>query len=186
MSRDEPAPRKADEPISTLRGASAAVDAHRAAQVVVGLILTTLAVLGVVFLVVGIDKNGQINELKNQGVPVTYVVSKCLGLLGGSGSNAAGYSCQGSYTIDGRRFFENLPGSSKYGPGAKVQAISVRSDPSLLSTQRILDSERASGSVFILPAVLLGACALIVFALLLRRGQRRTATGDRRRQVGGV
>ncbi len=97
----EAASRTADAPISTLRGASASVDARRAAQVVVGLILATLAVLGILFIVVGINKNDQINELKGHGVPVTYVVSKCLGLLGGSGSNAAGYSCQGSY--DDRR-----------------------------------------------------------------------------------
>jgi hypothetical protein len=144
----------------------------------VGLTLVTLAVLGIVFTVVGINKNDQINELRDHGVPVTYVVSKCLGLLGGSGSNAAGYSCQGSYTVDGRRYFENLPGSSRYAPGAEVKAISVRSDPTLLSTPAIVGSERASASVFILPAVLLGVCALLVLALLLRRCQRRGAGTD--------
>jgi hypothetical protein len=120
VSQSEAASRAADAPISTLRGASASVDARRAAQVVVGLIMATLAVLGIVFIVVGINKNDQINELKDHGVPVTYVVSKCLGLLGGSGSNAAGYACEGSYTVDGRRYFENLPGSSNYAPGARV------------------------------------------------------------------
>jgi hypothetical protein len=145
----------------------------------VGLTLATLAVLGVVFMVVGINKNDQINELKDHGVPVTYVVSKCLGLLGGSGSNAAGYSCQGSYTVDGRRYFENLPGASRFAPGTEVKAISVRSDPTLLSTPAIVSSERASASVFILPAVLLGLCALLALALLLRRRQRRGASTDR-------
>jgi hypothetical protein len=146
---------------------------------VVGLALATLAVLGIVFIVVGIDKNDQINELKDHGVPVTYVVSKCLGLLGGSGSNGAGYSCQGNYTVDGRRYFENLPGSTLYAPGARVRAISVRSDPSLLSIPAIVNSERASASVFVLPAVLLGLCALLALTLLLRRSRRRSAPGDR-------
>jgi len=146
---------------------------------VVGLVLATLAVLGIVFIVVGINKNDQINELKDQGVPVTYVVSKCLGLLGGSGSNGAGYSCQGSYTVDGRRYFENLPGSTLYAAGVRVKAISVRSDPTLLSTPAILNSERASASVFILPVVLLGLCALLALAVLLRHGRRRSAAGDR-------
>jgi hypothetical protein len=176
VSTGDAATRKADESISTLRGASAAVDARRAAHIVTGLILATLAVLGIVFIVVGIDKNDQINELKDHGVPVTYVVSKCLGLLGGSGSNAAGYSCQGSYTIDGRRYFENLPGTALYAPGARVKAISVRSDPNLLSTPSIVRSDRASASVFILPAVLLGVCALLVLAVVLRR--RRTRSGE--------
>lgn len=134
--------------------------------------MATLAVLGIVFIVVGINKNEQINELKDHGVPVTFVVSKCLGLLGGSGSNAAGYSCQGSYMVDGRRFTESLPGSSNHAAGARVKAISVRSDPTLLSTPAIVSSERASASVFLLPALLLVACALLALAVLARRRHR--------------
>jgi hypothetical protein len=183
------ASRSADEPVSTLRGASAAVDAQRATQVVVGLVMVTFAVLGIVFIVVGINKNNQINELKDQGVRVTYVVSKCMGLLGGSGSNAAGYACQGSYTIDGRRYFENLPGSSYHAPGTTVSAISVPSDPTLLSTPAMVGSDRASGSVFILPAVLLGAFVVLLLVVLLRRrAKARTGTEPAIRpdQVGGV
>lgn len=176
MSAGDKASQRADAPISTLRGATVSVDARRAGQVVGGLILATLATLGIVFIVVGINKNDQINELKDHGVPVTYVVSKCLGLLGGSGSNGAGYSCQGSYTINGRRVFENLPGSSHHAPGDRVKAISVPSDPTLLSTPAIVDSERASASVFILPAVLLGVGALLGLTVLLRRNRRRAAT----------
>ena len=144
----------------------------------VGLVLATLAVLGIVFIVVGINKNNQINELKDHGVPVTFVVSKCLGLLGGSGSNGAGYACEGSYTVDGRRYVEKLPGSTLYASGARVKAISVRSDPTLLSTPAILNSERTSASVFILPAVLLGLCLLLTLAVLLRHRRRPSAAGD--------
>lgn len=141
--------------------------------------MATLAVLGIVFIVVGINKNEQINELKDHGVPVTFVVSKCLGLLGGSGSNAAGYSCQGSYMVDGRRFTESLPGSSNHAAGARVKAISVRSDPTLLSTPAIVSSERASASVFLLPALLLVACALLALAVLTRRRHRGPKPGQR-------
>jgi hypothetical protein len=172
VTEDAPPTRPADEPVATLRGASASVDPRRAAQIAIGLILATLAVLGVVFVVVGTDKNDQINELKSQGVPVTYVVSKCLGLLGGSGSNAAGYACQGSYIIDGRRYFENLPGTSYHAPGDRLAAVSVRSDPTLLSTPAIVASDRASWNVFILPIVLLGAFVLLLLVVLLRRRAR--------------
>lgn len=137
--------------------------------------MATLAVLGIVFIVVGINKNSQINELKSKGVAVTFVVSKCVGQLGGSGSNVAGYACQGSYQIDGRRYSENLPGSSYYAPGARVPAVSVRSDPNLLSTPAIVRSDRASANVFVLPAVLLVACVLILVVVLLRRRQHRAA-----------
>jgi hypothetical protein len=178
VSAGDTASHKGDARISTLRGATVSVDARRAGQVIVGLILATLATLGIVFIVVGINKNEQVNELKDHGVPVTFVVSKCLGLLGGSGSNGAGFSCQGSYTIDGRRMFENLPGSSQHAPGDRVAAISVPSDPSLLSTPAIVDSERASASVFILPAILLGVGALLALTLLVRRRRRRAATSN--------
>jgi hypothetical protein len=166
------------ETVSTLRGASAAVDPRRAAQVVVGLILAALAVVGIVFIVVGINKNDQINELKGQGVHVTYVVSKCLGQLGGSGSNAVGYSCQGSYEIDGHHYVEALPGSSNYGPGTRVTAIAVPSDPTLLSTPAIVASEQSSWTVFILPIVLLGACALLLLVVVLRRRRHQPAVGS--------
>jgi hypothetical protein len=168
-----------DAPVAALRGATVSVDGHRVAQVAAGLVLATLAVLGVVFVVVGIDKNEQINELRAHGIPVTYVVSNCTGLLGGSGSNGAGYSCQGSYTVDGRRFFEDLPGSAHYAPGDRVSAISVRSDPSLLSTPAIVNSERASASVFILPVLLLCVCALLGLTVLLRHRRHRSAAGNR-------
>ncbi len=175
MTTEEPTPHHADEPVSRLRGASAAVDARKAARVVVGVVLATLAALGILFLVVGINKNNQINELRTQGVPVTYVVSKCLGLLGGSGSNAAGYACQGSYVINHHRYFENLPGTANHAPGTVVAAVSVPSDPTLLSTPGIVASEKASWTVFILPIVLWAAFALLLAVVLIRR--RKSAAG---------
>jgi hypothetical protein len=178
-TQDDAAPVPPDAPVSTLRGASRpSVDGRKAAQIVVGLIMATLAVLGIVFIVVGINKNSQINELKSKGVAVTFVVSKCVGQLGGSGSNVAGYACQGSYQIDGRRYSENLPGSTYYAPGARVPAVSVRSDPNLLSTPAIVRSDRASANVFVLPAVLLVACALILVVVLLRRRRQHRAAAE--------
>jgi hypothetical protein len=56
-----------------------------------------------------------------------------------------------------------------------VRAISVRSDPNLLSTPAIVRSDRASASVFILPAVLLGVGALLGLAVLLRRRRARSS-----------
>lgn len=178
--QDDAAPARADAPVSTLRGASRpSVDGRKAAHIVVGLTMATLAVLGIVFIVVGVNKNNQINELKSKGVPVTFVVTKCVGQLGGSGSNVAGYACQGSYVIDGRRYFETLPGSSYYAPGARVPGVSVRSDPNLLSTPAIVRSDRSSAAVFVLPIVLLGACALILLVVVLRRRQPPTAAETR-------
>jgi hypothetical protein len=178
LTEESSASRSADEPLSTLRGASASVNPRRAAQVVVGLIMVSLAVLGIVFIAVGINKNNQINELRGHGVHVTFVVSKCVGQLGGSGSNVAGYSCQGSYQVRGQRYSEDLPGSSYYAPGARVPAVSVPTDPTLLSTPSIVASDRSSWTVFILPIVLLAAFVLLLLVVLLRRRHRQTAAED--------
>jgi hypothetical protein len=182
-------------PVSTLRGAGAQVDARRAGQVALALVLATLAVLVVAFLVVGIDKNRHIDELRGQGVPVTFTVTGCQGLLGGSGSNGAGYACRGTYRLDGHTYTEPLPGTAFFAPGAAVRAVAVPSDPGLVSPVRIVDSEHASSKVFVLPAVLFVVLVLLVTAVLVRHRQGRprsgpgTDVGDTQvgdAQVGGV
>ena len=102
---EAPAPsgpsRSSSEPLSTLRGAGVNYDARKVGRVVVGLCLLTLAVLVIVFTIAGVHKNSQINRLRHDGVPVTVTVTHCFALMGGSGSNAAGYSCTGTFTVHG-------------------------------------------------------------------------------------
>jgi hypothetical protein len=165
------------EPLSTLRGAGAGVglDTRLISRVIGALVLVALAVTAVIFLVAGLHKNTQITQLRQHGVPVGFTVSGCLGLLGGSGTNGAGYSCQGSFTLDGRRYHEPIPGDAFHNPGSVLRAVTVPGDPALVTTVQLLDSEHTSATVFILPAVLLLLLVLSVGALLLRRRRvRRT------------
>jgi hypothetical protein len=141
--------------------------------VAVGLCLVTLAVLVIVFTVAGVHRNSQINELRHDGVPVTVTVTHCLGLMGGSGSNAAGYSCTGSFTIHGTRYTETLPGSGFHDVGSTVTATVVPHDPALVSPNSILRSEHASNTVFLLPLILLVVLALLVALVALVRRRRR-------------
>ena len=170
-----------DQPVSRLRGASAAVDPRRAARVAVGLVLATLLGLTIVFALVGQHKNEQIDELQNHGVPVTYTVTTCQELLGGSGSNGAGFNCTGTYRLDGHRYAEPLPGTADHAPGATVSAVAVPSDPTLLSTAAIVRSEHASANVYVLPAVFFVLFLLVLAAVALSRRRR-----SRRSQAGGV
>jgi hypothetical protein len=170
-----------DQPVSTLRGAGARVDPRRVARVAIGLVLGTLFVLTIAFALVGAHKNQQIDELRNQGVPVTYTVTSCEGLLGGSGSNGAGFSCTGTYSIGGRRYREPLPDNLQHAPGAAVRAIAVPSDPTLLSTPQIVRSEHTSRHVYVLPGVFFVLFVLVLGAVALSR--RRSARGG---QAGGV
>jgi hypothetical protein len=159
----------------TLRGAGVEADVGRVGRVIVGLVLVALAVLVVVLFAAGADKNAQITDLRLHGVGVHITVTECRGLLGGSGSNPAGYACQGTFSFEGHRYTEAIPGDTLYAPGTKLRAVTVPQDPGLVSTPGAVASEHASWRVFILPTILLVVLVLLVGALVLRRRQVRRA-----------
>jgi hypothetical protein len=168
--------RQSDDPVGTLRGAGVAVDVRRAGRVVAGILVVGLAVLVVVLFVAGARKNAQIGELRDHGVPVDMTVSGCIGLLGGSGSNGAGYSCHGTFTLGGHRYDDPIPGNTPHSPGDKVAGISVASDPALFTTPKTLRSQHASSGVYLVPAILTAVLALLVAGLVVlgRRRRRRS------------
>jgi hypothetical protein len=135
--------------------------------------VVTLAVLVVVLFLAGFQKNSQISRLRAHGVPVEVSVSSCQGLLGGSGSNAAGYACRGTFTLDGRRYSDNIPGNVQRLPGSTVRAVTVRDDPALIDTATALAHEHPSGKVFILPTVLLVVLVVLLAAIASRRRHLR-------------
>jgi ABC-type Na+ efflux pump permease subunit len=149
---------------------------------VVAVSLVALTVVAVILLLAGTKKNSQAVSLHDHGVPVTVTVSGCLGLLGGSGSNPAGYSCKGSYTFDGHRYQQALPGNALLRPGAVVQGVIDPGDPSLLSTPGAVADQHASWRVFILPVILF---ALVVVALVVLARNRRRAPGAAGQPPGG-
>jgi hypothetical protein len=166
--------------VGTLRVASVSFNPRRLVQGVVAIIMVTLAITAIVLTAAGIHSNDQINRLHTQGQPVAFTVSGCLGLLGGSGSNAAGYSCRGTYHLTGHVYTEPLPGSTFYRPGTKVASIAVPGDPALVSPVGIVDSQQVSNGVFVVPIVLgIILLALIAVLLLRSRPRRRTSATAR-------
>jgi hypothetical protein len=163
-------------PVSMLRGARIEIDGARVGRALAAAVLAAFAVFAVVFFVVGAHKNAQINELRRHGVPVELTVTKCQGLMGGSGSNLAGYTCAGTFRFDGRLFDEPIPGTAEFGPGTKVAVVTAANGSGLFAPIGVLAAERSSWKVFILPAALALVFALLAGALLLRRrhsGPRR-------------
>jgi hypothetical protein len=163
-----------DVALTRLRGAGVEVDVRRAGRVVLGICLVGLLVLVVVLFVAGANKNAQINQLRNHGVAVNVTVTGCLGLLGGSGSNPAGYACTGTFTLDGHRYRESVPGNVLRPPGTKVAAVAVPGDPPLLDTHHAVANEHASLGVFAVPTILLVVLLLLIGALVLRRRGARS------------
>ena len=166
------------EPVTTLRGASVEVDARRVGYVVFAICLVALAATVITLFVAGVQKNAQINRLRQQGVPVEVTVSGCLGLMGGSGSNLAGYDCKGTFTLDGHRYSAAIPGNVLYPPGSMLPGVAVPEDPALLSTPSAMATQHTSWRVFILPTVLLVALGLLVGAAVLKRGSIRRASAQ--------
>jgi hypothetical protein len=163
--------------VGTMRGATVQMDLHRVLEVTVGVVLVTLAVLVVVFTVAGVRSNNQIDELHNRGVPVTVTVTDCLGLLGGSGSNPAGYSCHGTYVLGGHRYTQSLPGLTHQHPGAQIAGVAVPDDPSLMSLVSALKTQHSSAGAFILPVVL-GVLLLALIGVVVWRTRRARHAAD--------
>jgi hypothetical protein len=164
-----------DQPVTTLRGAGVDVDPRRAGQLVLGVVLVALAVVAVVLLVAGIQKNAQSDALKHHGVPVDVTVSGCSGLLGGSGSNGAGYRCKGSYTFEGRHYERDIPGSSLLEVGTVIRGVTTPGDPGLLSTPAMVDAQQSSWRVYLAPAILFAVLAMAVVTVVLVRRRRNRA-----------
>ncbi|MHB8219858.1 MAG: hypothetical protein ACYDHU_05970 [Acidimicrobiales bacterium] len=161
--------------VSALRGAGVAeVDMHRVVRALGIAGMVAVIVVSAVLFVAGARRNAQITNVRQHGVPVTVTVSGCLGLLGGSGSNKAGYACRGTYSLGGHRYNEAIPGETLYPPGTTITAVAVPSDPGLLATVRSAATEHPSASVFVLPAVLLTLLTVLGVVVFVRR--RRAGT----------
>jgi hypothetical protein len=149
------------------------VNRRAVGRVVIPLCLVALAVLVGILYAAGANKNAQIDRLHHDGVPVQITITSCVGLLGGSGSNAAGYSCNGTFVLDGQRHLELIPGNTLYEPGTTVAGVTVHGDPALVVTADALATERTSWHVYVLPTVLLlvllVAVGMLVAVVLRRR-----------------
>lgn len=172
------APAGSAERVARLRGAGVDVDRRRLAQVVVVVLLLALVGASIALFAVGAHRNRQIDALRQSGRPVEARVTSCLGLLGGSGSNAAGYTCRAAYTVDGRRYVQTVPGNVLRSPGSRVAIVVAATDPTLIDTPGMLAGEHASWRVFMVPSVLalvfLGGLVLAVRGW--RKGRPEAAT----------
>jgi hypothetical protein len=166
-----------DQPVTTLRGATVDVDIRRTGRVLVAVGLIAVAVIGVILLIAGVRSNHQADALRQRGVPVTVTVTRCLELMGGTGAQGAGYSCTGTYALDGRPYRQTIPGLSFHAVGSTVAGVADPGDPKLLSTPGQLAHQHSSWRVFILPGILLLLVVVVTAFLFLRRSKAAVPGG---------
>ena len=156
--------------VTFLRGAEAQ-PIGRKFWFIAGVVLcVVLAVVVTVSFISATNDNARIDRLKTHGVSVTVTVTNCVGNIGGSGSNAAGYTCQGEYRINGVRYHEVIGSkTSMSDPGSKVRGVVDPARPSTIELASAVASSSASPSVYLVPGLL--TLLLAGFVLILIRNK---------------
>jgi hypothetical protein len=171
-----PDDRQDPQRVGALRGAGVQVDTARVGHLAAVLGLVVVVVVAGVLLAAGVKKNAQIDSLRSANVvPVELTVTKCLALVGGTGSSPAGFECTGTYDYRGTTYSEGVPGSIDLAVGSKVHGIVAADDPGLFSTPRTVAAEQTSAVRVVLPAVVL-VVALGGLVWVIRRRRRRAST----------
>jgi hypothetical protein len=148
--------------------------------ILLGILAVGLGVVIVVgFLAAGSD-NARTTRLKTQGIHVQVTVVDCIGNLGGSGSNGAGYTCQGTYRADQRTYREVIGSMASFAkPGTVVAGVVDPSHPSTVVVASAVASSSTSATPYVVLIVLmvveLGVLGLIVLLGPRRRLQARDA-----------
>jgi hypothetical protein len=167
-----------DHHVASLRGASAASVGRRFWLVAgtLGLIAFTVA-LAVGFLSITND-NARIDRLKDHGISVTVTVIDCIGNVGGSGSNGAGYTCRGQYRVGASTYRELIGSMTTFSAsGTTVRAVADPAHHASVVLASAVKASSASPGSYVVPGLL--AIVLVALALALRRVARRTPSPGR-------
>jgi hypothetical protein len=164
--------------LTSLRGASAVGVGRKFWLYAGGLALVIFAVVVVVSFLSAANDNARIERMKAHGIPVAVTVTNCTGNLGGSGSNGAGFTCEGSYSAGGTTFHEVIGSMITFAsPGAVVHAVADPSQPGSVVLASAIKSSVASSRAYLRPGLL--ALVLIALALVFLRVARRSASTRR-------
>jgi len=144
---------------------------HRLAAVALALSFTAL----IVNVVSTAHDNARIARMKTHGIAVRVTVTRCIGSVGGSGSNGAGYTCHGDYSIAGTTYHELIGSMTTFATsGTKVNSVADPSKPTTVILASALKTSTASLAAYV-PAGLL-AIVLIAFTFVFVRFTRRSGT----------
>ena len=157
--------------VSSLRGPEAQRIGGRFWFATGALLLTAFAVVIIVSFISATNDNSRIDRLKARGVSVVVTVTNCVGNIGGSGSNASGYTCHGAYRVKDVRYQEIIGSKSTLSSvGSNVQGIADPAHPSTIELASAVARSSTSPSVYVVPSVL--TLLLVALTLLFLRRLR--------------
>ncbi|HEY0871675.1 MAG TPA: hypothetical protein VGD55_14850 [Acidothermaceae bacterium] len=157
-----------------IRGGGGVIDTRRLFRVFVGSAVVALVALVVALTIEAAHKNSRIDSLQHHGVPVDVTVTKCLGILSGTGITVTTFQCNGSFNLDGRSYNAVIAGSNlNHSPGDVVKAVADPKHPTSISTATSLVNTHSSWRAYTAPAILL--VLLLVLILFAFWWSRRNA-----------
>lgn len=137
--------------------------------------LFAFAIALVVSFISATNDNARISRMRDHGIPVVVTVRTCIGNLGGSGSNAANYTCAGIYVVRATTYHEVIGAMSTFAaPGTRVHAVADPSRPSTVELAPAVASSAPSSGAYVVPG-LLALAFLVLLAAFLRLLRRPAA-----------
>ena len=162
--------------VVSLRGPAVQSIGRRFWTSAAAVLLALLATIVVVTFVSAVNDNARIDRLKAHGEAVIVTVTNCVGNLGGSGSNAADYTCDGTYRLGGARYRETIGSKTSFSsPGDKIRAVADPARPSTIEVASAVATSSSSSSAYVVPSLL-----ALIFAALGCEYARRLLTFRRR------
>lgn len=168
-------PRSTEAHVTTLRGPQAASMGRSFWRIAgaICLVLVAVAIL-VSFLSVRND-NARLERMRANGIPVTVTVLNCVGNIGGSGSNAAGYTCHGRYRLDGTTYHEIIGAMTTFWTsGSEVKGVVDPSQHSTVMQASALESRRTSPKSYLVDELL--TAVFLALAVAFLRSTRRPSS----------
>jgi len=175
LVRDErAASRVTSDERSALRGPAVARVGRGFWLVTSAVLLLVGAAVLLVSVISTVNDNARLSRLKSHGIPVTVTVTGCFGNLGGSGSNAAGFTCHGSYALKGVRYQELIGSMTTLTRvGTTVRGVVDPSHHDVVVLARAVRTSSTSSGSYVVEGLL--AVLIVLLTFLLVRVVRRTA-----------
>jgi hypothetical protein len=156
-------------------GAGVPTDSRHVVRIAVGVLLAALAVLAIVLTVAAAHQNTRRHRLQQHGVGVQVTVTSCVGTATGSGITVNGFTCRGSFILNGRRYNEVIGDSEQLlTPGHILQGVTDPASPGTLSTAAAASATRADWRAYLSTAIPVGLLISAACVIWWSRRRRRT------------